>query len=114
MWNLECLSKECKSKHVLERPITPKNGHYFQVNRAFVLALRSVGRGHSSAKKITSILNLNKPINSNHWKKHSTVISEKCEDLMEQNLKKEADTAKSYCQKISPNIVLVLINLVLI
>ena len=63
-----------------------------------MLALRSVGRGYSGALKVTSIMNLSKPINANSWKEHVKALSSNCEHLIEENLKKDAVVAKSYTQ----------------
>ena len=48
--------------------------------------------------KVTSIMNLNKPINANSWKEHVKTLSSNCEHLTEENLKKEAVVAKYYTQ----------------
>ena len=52
------------SNSLKARPITPKRNRYFEINRAAVLAFRSVGKGHSGAKKGAIILNIDKSFNA--------------------------------------------------
>ena len=68
-------------------------------NRAAVLAFRSIGKGHSGAKKVGSILNNDKPINAHSWRSHTEAISECSEKIMDLNLRLEAHNAKSYLCK---------------
>ena len=42
--------------------MTPKNGRFHEINRAFVLACRLLRKVHAGGKKLTALLNLDKPI----------------------------------------------------
>ena len=42
--------------------MTTKNGRFYEINRAFVLASRLLGKGHAGSKKLKALLNLDKPI----------------------------------------------------
>ena len=68
-------------------------------NRAAVLAFQSIGKGHSGAKKVGSILNNDKPINAHSWSSLTEAISECSGKIMDLNLKLEAHNAKSYLRK---------------
>ena len=76
------------------RPITPKRDSYFEISRAAVLAFRFIGKGHSGAKKVASILNIDKPINAHSWRGHTEALSECTEKLMDVNLNLEAHNIK--------------------
>ena len=38
--------------------MTPKNGRFHEINRAFVLACRLLGKGRAGGRKLTTLLNL--------------------------------------------------------
>ena len=99
MWNLTCEKENCLSNSLKARAITPKQNRYFDINRAAVLAFRSIGKGHSGAKKVASILNIDKPINAHSWRGHTEAISECSEKIVDVNLKLEAHNAKLYLCK---------------
>ena len=81
MWKFECETDSCESNKLTYRPITPKRRHFFEIDRAAVLAFRLIGKGHSGAKKVASILNIDKPIDLHSWKSHTESISLQCEKL---------------------------------
>ena len=81
------------------RPITPKRDRYFEISRAAVLAFRFIGKGHSGAKKVASILNIDKPINAHSCRGHTEAISECSEKIMDVNLKLKVHNAKLYLCK---------------
>ena len=85
-WKLTCKSIKCKKNYAM----TPKKYRYFIVNRMLNFALRCVGKGHSAAKKIISLMNLHTPISSQHWRKHTKALSNVTEVLLEKNLLIEA------------------------
>ena len=83
------------------RQITSKRSPFFEINRASVLAfclIGKIGKGHSGAKKVASILNIDKPINPHSWKSHTESVSLQCEKLLDEKLKEEALNAKLYLQ----------------
>ena len=100
MWNFTCEKDNYLSNSLKARSITPKRNRYFEINCAAVLAFRSIGKGHSGAKKVKSILNIDKPINAYTWRGHTEAISEYSEKIMDLTLKLEAHNAKLYLCKI--------------
>ena len=101
MWNLTCEKENCLPNSLKARPITPKRNCYFEINRAAVSAFPSIGKGHSGAKKVASVLNIDKSINAHSWRDHTEAISECSEKIMDENLKFEAYNAKLYLYKTS-------------
>ena len=101
MWKFECETDSCESNKLTYRPITPKRSHFFEINRAAVLAFYLIGKGHSGAKKVACILNIDKPINLHSWNSHTESISLQCEKLLDETLKEEALNAKLYLQNTS-------------
>ena len=99
MWNLTCENGNCLSSSLKARQITPKRNRCFEINRATVLAFRSIEKGHSGAKKVASIFNIHKPINTPSWRGHTEAICEYSEKIMDINLKLEAHNAKLYLCK---------------
>ena len=99
MWNLTCEKENCLFNSLKFRPITPKRDRYFEINRAAVLAFRFIGKEHSGAKKVESILNIDKPINAHRCRGHTEAISECSEKIMDVNSKLKAHNAKSYLCK---------------
>ena len=99
MWNLTCEKENCLPNSLKARPITPKRNRYFEINCAAVLAFRSIGKGHSGAKKVASILNIDKPNNAHTWRGHTEAVSEFSEKITDVNLKLEAHNAKLYLCK---------------
>ena len=65
-FKIQCTSTNCQPKN--PKPfsdMTRKSGQFYEINRAFTLACRLVGRGYSAATKITSVLNLDRPVSKN-------------------------------------------------
>ena len=65
-FKMHCTSTNCQPKN--PKPfsdMTRKSGQFYEINRAFTLACRLVGRGYSAATKITSVLNLDRPVSKN-------------------------------------------------
>ena len=52
---------ECNRKENSLR-MTPKNGRFHEINLAFVLACRLLGKGRAGGRKLTALLNLYEPI----------------------------------------------------
>lgn len=88
-WTAVCLNKECDS-HVLTKSFhsTPKNvnGRFYDVNRAFVLALRVIGRGYSAAEKLNSVLNIQHPVYKTPWSEHTKALEKAAQELLEEEL----------------------------
>ena len=98
MWKFECETDNCESNKLTYKPITSKRSHFFEINLAAVLGFCLIGKDHSRAKKVGSILNIDKPINPHSWKSHTESVSLQCEKLLDEKLKEEALNAKLYLQ----------------
>ena len=70
--------------------MTPKTGHFFEINRLFVLAFSGLGKGYATVKNVTSIVNLNAPVTSQSLSENIRTMSVVTEELLEQGLKDEA------------------------
>ena len=55
--------------------MTRKSGQFYEVNRAFTFVCSLIGRGYSAATKITSVLNLDRPVSKRSWKKHTLSLN---------------------------------------
>ena len=65
-FKIQCTSTNCQFKNPEPfSDMTRKSGQFYEINRAFTLACRLVGRGYSAATKITSVLNLDRPVSKN-------------------------------------------------
>ena len=68
-FKIQCTSTNCQFKN--PKPfsdMTRKSGQFYEINRAFKLASRLIGRGYSAATKMTSVLNLERPVSKKSWK----------------------------------------------
>ena len=99
MWNLTCEKENYLPNNLKARPITPKRNRYFEINRAAVLAFRSIRKGHTGPKKVASIFNIDKPIKVHSWRGHTEAISECSEKIMDVHLKLEVHNVKLYLCK---------------
>ena len=75
---------------------TRKNDKRYNINQASVIALRSVGKGHSAARKIFSLLNLSPPIHQRHWCSYT-------DKLESESLKLMKDITDSACDELLKN-----------
>ena len=80
--------------------MTPKNGRFHEINRAFVLACRLLGKGHAGGKKLKALPNLDKPVSKKAWTKHTCSIAQNTKNLGEICVKKAALEAKTYFKNI--------------
>ena len=55
--------------------MTRKSGQFYEVNRAFTFVCSLIGRGYSAATKITSVLNLDRPVSKRSWKKDTLSLN---------------------------------------
>lgn len=65
----------------------------FEINRASVLAFRTIGRGNAAASKAFSFLGL-KPINDRYWTDHTTRIDEEDNKALQKELDEGAFQVK--------------------
>lgn len=95
VWILRCKVTDCKAHTNQTRFHTsPKNSRFYNINRAVVLAFRSIGRGWSAAQRFCSIVNLQNPISSNPWSRHTKAILQVAETLLEEELNDAAFEVK--------------------
>ena len=80
-------------------PMTKKSGSIYKMNRSFVLACRLIGRGYSAALRLTSILNLDKPVTKKSWLNHMATLRNVAEEIAERSMKKATIGAKEYMVK---------------
>ena len=65
-----------------------------------VLSMLSIGNGHSAAKKILSLMDLQPPVHPTCWRRHTKVLTDVTEELLENNPKEEAFNVKQYRQTV--------------
>ena len=58
-----------------------ENRCFQEISRAFVIACCLFGKDHAGGKKITAVLNLNKPISKKAWTKHTCSIVQNTKKL---------------------------------
>ena len=92
-FKIECNRKECTKTSVR---ITLRNRRFHEINRAFVLACRLLEKGHAGGKKVTTVLNLDKPMSKKVWTKDTRSIAQNSKNLGEIYMKKAALEAKMY------------------
>ena len=80
-WNFRRTNESFESLETFQpRPISPKSGKIYEINRATVLGFRAIGKGRSAAEKCLSFLGL-APVYT--WDKHTKLIEEKVKYLTE-------------------------------
>ena len=92
-WIVKCASEDCPSQSTTTPFHTTERGKGFDINRAFALGMRTIGRGHAAASKICSFLGL-KPVNKSSWFDHAQKIEEEAKDLLEMELNNAAKGVK--------------------
>ena len=65
-----------------------------------VFVIHSTGKGHSTAKKILSLINLQPPVHPTCWRRYTKVLTDVTEKLLENNLKEEVFNVKRYLQTV--------------
>lgn len=64
-----------------------KKGRTFEINRLLTLGMRMIGRGHSSAERLLSILGLPLPVSNKPWAEYTRKIEEKARELCQKDMK---------------------------
>ena len=52
---------------------------------ASVIALRSIGKGYSAARKLFAILNLSPPVHQRHWSSYNDKLEQESQQLVKNN-----------------------------
>ena len=86
-------NEECPSKATNVPFNTTARAKGFEINRASVLAFRTIRRGHAAASKAFSFLGL-KPINDRYWTDHNTRIDEEDNKALQKELDEGAFQVK--------------------
>ena len=69
MFKIKCTSTNFQLKNPKSfSEMMRKSSQFYKINRAFTSACRLIGRGYSAATKITSVLNLDRPVSKRSWK----------------------------------------------
>lgn len=96
-WTFRCRNPECSS-HQDPRSFhaTPKENRFYDINRGLVLGMRLIGRGHSAADRLSSVLNLHRPVNRAPWSSHTKALEEAASKLLEKELSNAALEVRHY------------------
>ncbi|CAH3188353.1 unnamed protein product [Porites evermanni] len=88
-----CTNKNCS---LIQMPFnsSSKLGKLFDINRAFTLAFRVIGRGQLTAAKTLSNLGLPKPSSKPVWCENTKIIADACSELVCEELKHSARELK--------------------
>ena len=87
----QCLSffvKTCGWKQ--EFSSSKKQGKGFEVNRRLVYSMRSLGKGHSGAKKFCTLMSMPPPLVKCAYRKESRTIAKKIKGIAENNMAEAA------------------------
>ena len=101
---IECSKQRCKLiKNQIDKNSTmlmaKESGSLYEINWAFVLACHLIGRVYSAALRLTSILNLDKPVTKTSRLNHMTTLCNVVEEVAEGSMKKVMIGAKEYIVK---------------
>ena len=95
MWILQFKCVDCKFHNKPKHFHTSaKRSRFYDVNRAIVLAFRSIGRGYSAAQKFCSIVNLPNPVGKKPWTRHTHILKA-AETLLEEEMNDAAFEVKN-------------------
>lgn len=79
-----CLALQCKTCGWTETFYTSERvGHYFQVNRRMVYAMRSIGCGLSAMKRFCTTMNMPPPVGTKPYARHTKAILRAAKDVAE-------------------------------
>lgn len=87
IWILQCKRIDCKfHKNPKRFHTSQKSSRFYELNRATILAFRSIGCGYSAAQRFCSIVNLPDPVCKQSWSRHTQAILKAAETLLEEEL----------------------------
>ena len=96
-WSFKCRNSECSSHHISRTfRTTPKENRVYGINRGLVLALRLIGRGHSAAERLMSVLNLPSPVGRAPWSSHTKTLLKAVNELLDTQLSSAALEVKRF------------------
>ena len=73
---------------------TPKQGHFYEINRQSVLAARLIGKGRQGLEKLCSVLGLSSPVSSSCFVEHTKALESVASELLQENLKAAGERAR--------------------
>lgn len=88
--NFLCSNLECVKNSVSNTEkgfcTSTMQGQQYDINKACVLAMRAIGRGHSAATKFSAVMGLPKPVSKPTFAKYTKDWNERCIDQSEEVL----------------------------
>lgn len=84
-WKVRCENNNCPSHSLTSSFSTTERGLCFDVNKALVLGMRTIGRGQSAAVRALSFLGL-RPINKAYWTENTKRIEKEAKLILEEEL----------------------------
>lgn len=85
---------ECSSHHISRSfHTTPEEN---RINRGLVLGLRLIGRGHSAAERLVSVLNLPSPVGRALWSSHRKALLKAANKFLDTELLNAALEVKRF------------------
>ena len=96
-WSFMCRNSEYSSRHIsCSFHTTPKENRVYGINRGLVLALRLIGRGHSAAERLMSVLNLPIPVGRAPWSSHTKTLLKAANELLDTEFSNAALEVKQF------------------
>ena len=96
-WSFKCGNSECSLHHIWRSfHTTPKENRVYGINRELVLGLRLIGRGHSAAERLMSVLNLPSPVGRAPWSSHTRALLKAAHELLDIELSNAALEVKCF------------------
>ena len=96
-WSFKCRNSECSSHHISRSfHTTPKENRVYGINKGLVLALRLIGRRHSAAERLMSVLNLPSPVGRSPWSSHTKTLLKAANELLDTELPNAALEVKRF------------------
>lgn len=96
---LRCSNLACKRSHSpIFVPTSPLSGLFPEVNRAGVLAMRTIGKGRAAAAKFSALMGLPPPIRKPCWADHTKAVLDAVSDVCEDQMRKAAERVPGDCK----------------
>ena len=96
MWNFKCFDKLCESNTLPGNYMTAKNEKHLEINKIFILTMRAIGKGHSTAEKFLNLMNLHRPLHHSNRRLYTKKLQAAMGTLLKQNLEEVASKLKLY------------------
>lgn len=104
VWVFRCLESSCsRNEHPTQFHTSQKTSQIYDLNRTSVVGMRAIGRGASAAKKLFSIMNIEKPVGQKPWSSHTETLDDSVENVLDIELKKAAWESKTAQRQLKKN-----------